>query len=361
MAQPPASGPTALVFDWGNTLMRVFSEYTGPMSDWPQVSGIDGINEALEELKAHYPLYVATNASDSDAAQVCKALHRAGLGKYFQAVFTTRELDGARKPEERFFHQLESVLGYAPGSLVMVGDDYPVDMLGAKQAGWRALWYNPGHQPAPLHFPLHDREIDHMRDLPAALGRPWLPDAAVCLAWLAGRETPFNILTHVQLAAAVAYQLAVWIAQTGERVDPLLAHRGGLLHDIAKIDSIRQGKERGEAGDHAQMAYQLLLERGETELAEIASRHMVFASADYPRRPLTWEQKLVNYADKLAEGSRLASLEERLEALKERYPQFVEQLDQSGPLLHALQAEICARLGVAPTVLVDRLREALGL
>lgn len=357
----PKSAQTALVFDWGNTLMRVFSDYTGPMSDWPQVSAINGLHEALEGLPEHYTLFVATNAAESDAAQVWEALHRAGLGKYFQAVFTPRELGGARKPETRFFRQLESVLGYPPGSLVMIGDEYPVDMLGAKQAGWRALWYNHAHLPASLLFPLHDREIDDMRDLPAALERPWLPDAATCLAWLAGSETPYNILAHVQLAAAVAYQLAVWIAQTGERLDPLLAHRGGLLHDIAKMDSIRQGKERGEAGDHGQMAYQLLLERGETELAEIASRHMVFASADYPRRPLTWEQKLVNYADKLAEGSRLAPLEERLEALKGRYPQFAVQLEQSGPQLYALQEEICARLGVTPAGLIDRLRAELGL
>ena len=45
-----------LVFDWGNTLMQVFPEYSGPMLEWPQIAPVKGIKTALTRLKPHYRL-----------------------------------------------------------------------------------------------------------------------------------------------------------------------------------------------------------------------------------------------------------------------------------------------------------------
>lgn len=349
-----------LIFDWGDTLMKVFPQFSGPMAEWPEVANVDGAVEALESLQGRHSMVVATNASDSDASSVWKALKRVGLAAYFKAVFTTREMDGARKPELRFFRQLENVLDRPPHQLVMVGDSYAGDALGAKAAGWHAIWYNPRHQMAPGCIPLHDAEIYDLRSLPAVLNRPWLPDVATCQGWLAERGTPYNILTHIQLVASTAYLLASWLAEAGEPVDPVLTHRGGMLHDLAKIDSIRLKKEHGEHGDHAAMASELLIARGQPELAAIADRHMIYSDPEYPRRPVTWEQRLVNFADKLAEGSQLVAIEERLTALKGRYPTFAEEMEKSMPVLQALQADICDRLGISSTELVEKLRHSLG-
>ena len=361
MREIPAGQNTALVFDWGDTLMKVYPQYNGAMADWPEVGQVDGVIEALEGLLGRHVMVVATNAAESDATDVWRALKRVGLEAFFRAVFTTRELDGARKPELRFFRQLENVLSRPVHQLVMVGDSYTGDILGAKGAGWRAVWYNPGHQLPPGSVPLHDAELFDMRSLPALLRRAWLPDVPTCLAWLEGRGAPYNLLTHVQLVASTAYLLAAWLAQAGESVDPILTHRGGLLHDLAKMDSIRLKKERGEHGDHAAMARDVLLERGQPELAEIADRHMVYADPHAPRRPVTWEQRLVNFADKLAEGSQIVPIEDRLAALKQRYPAFAGEMEQSTPVLQALQQEICDRLGLTPAELVEKLRQTLGL
>lgn len=361
MAEQISPRNTTLVFDWGGTLMKVFPQFTGPMASWPEVAVIDGAADALKSLHERWPMVVATNATDSDSPLVRQALSRAGLGDYFGAVFTSQEMEGAQKPELRFFRALENVLGRAPHQMVMVGDDYTKDILGAKAAGWRAVWYNPAYTPAAGSIPLHDAEIHDMRDLPAVLEQPALPDYAVSLAWLAGRATPFNILEHVNLVASAAYLMSLWLAQTGEQVNPILAHRGGVLHDLGKIDSIRAGKERGEHGDHAGMARSMLEELAQPELAQIADRHMIYADPDYPRRPLTWEQKVVNYADKLANGSRLVSVQERIEGLKARYPQEAASLETSMAALGPLQDEICERLHTTPEDLAGRLREALGL
>lgn len=51
----------AVVFDWGDTLMRAFEFY------WPRVALVPGVAEALEQLAGQVTLCVASNAGDSDA------------------------------------------------------------------------------------------------------------------------------------------------------------------------------------------------------------------------------------------------------------------------------------------------------
>jgi putative hydrolase of the HAD superfamily len=356
-----------LVFDWGDTLMKVFPDQPGLMADWPEVAEVDGIVEALEKLLGRHTLAVATNAVDSNAGQVWKAIRRVGLGEYFKAVFTAREI-GHKKPEVGFFRQIERVLGGTTQQMVMVGDQYAVDVLGAKTAGWKAVWYNPANRPAPGALPLHDGEIAHMRDLPGAVQEPGaallpgLPDVATCLAWLEEGGAPFNLLAHVQLVASAAYLLATWMRQSGAGVNPVLTHRGGLLHDLAKMDSLKRRDEPGtRPPDHAAVARDQLLQRGQPALAEIAHRHMPFQDPLDPRRPETWEQKLVHFADKLAEGSRLVTPEERMAALKIRYPRSAQELEASTPLLLELQDDICTFLGTSPTEVIGSLRAALGV
>ncbi|MBI4927813.1 MAG: hypothetical protein HY835_08600 [Anaerolineae bacterium] len=58
------------------------------------------------------------------------------------------------------------------------------------------------------------------------------------------------------------------------------------------------------------------------------------------------------------EGSRLASLDERLAALARRYPDESEIITRTGPALKVLQEEICSAAQIEPDALVPRLREA---
>ena len=169
----------AVVFDWGDTLMRVFPEYEGPMAYWPRVETMPGVTQALTELHAHYRLILATNASDSDARLVRSALRRVGLEKYLTGVFTENEL-GARKPDPGFYHAVLRECGYAASKVVMVGDNYQADVVGAKQAGLRAIWYNPAVSPGPINSSLHDAEIRTMSELPATLGKLILHEMDGC-------------------------------------------------------------------------------------------------------------------------------------------------------------------------------------
>lgn len=344
-----------LVFDWGNTLMLTNPAYTGAMVSWPRVQAAEGISEALACLAQKYTLIVATNAVDSNAEQVRAALERVGLARYFSEVFTSARLNGSRKPQVAYFHALENALGCPPEHLVMIGDEYTADVLGAWQAGWRTLWYNPSHVLCPGLRPVHDGEISHFSNLAQALDQMTLPAWNVCQVWMREFNLPYNLCQHVEGVSAVAYTLGVWLHEQGEPVNPLLAQRGGLLHDLAKIPvpgAIADNKHHGDR------AADFLLSRNQPVLAEIARRHVMHGLAEPQNAPRTWEEKLVYFADKLMEGARLVELDERLEALCIRYPNYSDSTRRLAPNLHYLQAELCAAMRFSPAELLPRLRNA---
>jgi putative nucleotidyltransferase with HDIG domain len=346
---------TALVFDWGDTLMRVFTEYDGPMVDWPQVAAVEGAGQVLQQLQEHYRLFVATNAAESSAQLVGAALQRAGLDHYFERIFTMHEL-GCLKPDPAFFHALSRQITIPGEACVMIGDDLRADISGSLQAGWRAVWLNPSNQATPGLLPLHDADISRLAQLSSALSALDLPRFQTCLNWLLAEGSPHNILTHVMTVAALSYRMALWMRARGSEVNPLLAHRGGLLHDLTKAASF---SSENKSKDHGEVAAHLLMKLQQPQLAEIARRHLLFRPLEQDSRPETNEQKLVYFMDKLVEGSHLVSLEERIDHLRQRYHLDPAKLDALMPHLHGLRAELCAQAGFHPDDLISRMKAAL--
>jgi putative nucleotidyltransferase with HDIG domain len=346
--------PTALIFDWGDTIMRVFPDYGGPMADWPHVAAVEGAGPMLASLQEHYRMFVATNAGESSAQQVGAALQRVGLDVYFERVFTMHEL-GSRKPDPTFFHTLSGQIDSPSEACMMIGDDLQADVLGALRAGWRAIWLNPDSRPFPGLLPLHDGDVTNLAELPAALSS-LVPRHQTCLHWLLEEGSPHNVLTHVQTVAASAYRMALWMRARGGSVNPLLAHRGGLLHDLAKAASFRSDHN---SEDHGHMAARLLVKNNQPEIAEIARRHLLFRPLDDDCRPETLEQKLVYFIDKLVEDCHLVTLEERLDHLRQRYHLDPAKLEAVMPYLYSMRAELCAQAGFPPDEMIPRLKEAL--
>lgn len=131
----------AILFDWGDTLMRVFPEYTGPMKDWPRVEAVAGAAEMLERVHPVWTLCLATNAEDSEEADIRAALRRVDLERYLDKVYCFKTI-GHKKPSLEFFNYILKDLGLPGERVIMVGDDYIADVLGAQQAGLRAAWFN---------------------------------------------------------------------------------------------------------------------------------------------------------------------------------------------------------------------------
>jgi len=129
-----------VLFDWGDTLMVDFPQYTGPMADWPHVEAVAGAHEVLDELRERgWQLALATNATDSDEAEIRRALARVGLDERVDRIYCARGV-GHRKPSPGFFDYIMHDLQLKPSDLIMVGDDHENDVIGANRAGIRAVW-----------------------------------------------------------------------------------------------------------------------------------------------------------------------------------------------------------------------------
>jgi len=158
----------AVVFDWGDTVMRDFRTCEGPMASWPLIEAVAGVEEVLRTLHPRYRLALATNASDSNESLVRWALYRVGLNWFFENVFVSSDL-GVEKPDQKFFAAVLAGLELPADHVVMVGDNYANDVQGAKGAGLLTVWFNPGCGPAPGAATDHDAEIADFSKLEAAL------------------------------------------------------------------------------------------------------------------------------------------------------------------------------------------------
>lgn len=159
----------ALVFDWGDTVMRDFPEFSGPMSGWPRVENIPGIENALKVLSAHYPCYIATSARESDTAQMKKALERGGLVQYFRGFASSQEI-GVAKPDPDYFRRILELFGLTPATTVHIGNIYSKDIEPAHNVGLQTVFFNEKQRPGD--FPAADRIIAHMDELAVILHQP---------------------------------------------------------------------------------------------------------------------------------------------------------------------------------------------
>lgn len=229
--------------------------------------------------------------------------------------------------------------------LVLISPNYAW-IKWAKERGFRAVWLNPARAKCPETHPWHDLEIHDLRDLQKPL-LFYLPDIAESVSILRAHSVPENVVLHCAAVAGVAYFLAEKLREKGVAVDHLLAHRGGLLHDLDKVTTTN------EEGGHGEKAAVILADLGYTALGEIARRHVLYPG----RLPRTWEEKLVFLADKLVENLEVVGISARLAALRKRYPQAQEEIASCEPFVHALQNQVLLALEMSEEELLEELRK----
>ncbi|MBN2048246.1 MAG: HAD hydrolase-like protein [Anaerolineaceae bacterium] len=336
--------------------MTVFPEFEGPMVDWPEVAVEPGAAEMLNGLREEgYQIALATNAQDSSREEIAAALERGGIAKLVDRVFCQRDL-GVRKSDPAFYLKIADLLGEQPARLMMVGDDYFEDVLTPWQLGWQTCYYRTPTQTMPRFLnAVQDIEIEQLSQMRMKLNTERLPSFNHSLALLIGERAGMILLQHVQMVAAVAYDLAVRL-DGKVAVDPLKTHRGGLLHDVDK-----RSKRLTTPEDHGLVGAQLLRERGYSEIAGMVAKHQLFRVLEEGNAPETWEEKLVYFADKIVEGNRLMPFLERMKRLEGRYPQNTALIRASTPYVESLQRQICDLIGFEPHDMMDVLHEDLWI
>jgi len=156
----------ALIFDWGDTVMRDFPDCKGPMADWEHVEWIPFMEDALKILFPKYICCIASNAGYSDSTVMYKALKRIGADKYFHYLFTSKDL-GYEKPDPRFFQKIAEEIKTDPSECVMIGNIYEKDISGAKAVGMKTIFFN--EKMISGNFSEADIVLHSMKDLPEAV------------------------------------------------------------------------------------------------------------------------------------------------------------------------------------------------
>ncbi len=130
-----------------------------------------------------------------------------------------------------------------------------------------------------------------------------------------------------------------------------MVEAAALLHDIDKVTTRRTG------GPHGEVGARMLEAMGFGELAAAVSSHPVSCLIDEDRFPRGWEPVIVSLADKHVEQTFL-TIDERLDGMAERYPEYREAIEAARRPAHALEAELSEVTGIGVTEIVQRLRGA---
>ena len=153
--------------------MRVFPKFGGPMANWPQLETMPSAQKTLSSLRADWIIALATNAEDSTEDEIRRALAKVKLDKIIERVYCFRKI-GHKKPSRAFFEFILNDLGVSSSSVVMVGDNYEFDVIGATRSGIRAVWFNRHSEEE--QFNTMQRTIHDLKELPATL-QGWELDA----------------------------------------------------------------------------------------------------------------------------------------------------------------------------------------
>lgn len=178
-----------------------------------------------------------------------------------------------------------------------------------------------------------------------------VPDRDEAQRILAARRLPPAIVIHSEGVARVAAEAARLVAAAGIPVDVGLVEVAALLHDIDKAHGPTGDAPHGEAG--ARMLEQM----GFAELAAPVASHPVTALLHDERYPRGWPSVLVSVADKHV-AQAFVTIDERLDDMARRYPDYREGIEAARDPAHALEQELAEVTGLSPDELVARLRVA---
>ena len=107
--------------------------YTGQNAPCPNSA------ETLGYLESRYRLGILSSGyRDIQTAK----LGAIGLAQHFRFFVYSGDI-GVSKPHRRIFDTATDLAGISPEAAIYIGDSYEDDIVGAKEAGWSAVFYNP--------------------------------------------------------------------------------------------------------------------------------------------------------------------------------------------------------------------------
>ncbi|KAB8127477.1 HAD family hydrolase [Gracilibacillus oryzae] len=130
-----------------------------------KISLFPEIKQLLTELKQQgKQLAILTNGEESHQALKIAQLQ---LDKWIRKdhIFISGT-HGIAKPKREIFDIVAAEINSIPEQTVYIGDSFEKDVVGAKQAGWQAIWMNHRNRSIPANSPYKpDEEFHHAKEL----------------------------------------------------------------------------------------------------------------------------------------------------------------------------------------------------
>jgi len=171
-----------------------------------------------------------------------------------------------------------------------------------------------------------------------------LPTKRECFDLLKEYRLPQNVIAHSKAVNALSVFLAERLRNSGVKIDVDLVDRASLLHDLDKI--ITLGKK-----SHGFETEKILKGMGYPELGRTAKKHKF----SFVKGLDSWEEKVINYADKRCLEDKIVSLKERFAYLKKKYGIADRGSER---LYYQIEKEIFSIIGIHFTS-AERLAEEL--
>ena len=157
-----------------------------------------------------------------------------------------------------------------------------------------------------------------------------LPSREQALQLLREHQCPIEVINHCKAVTKLALETANVLKERGLKIDSALVEVGALLHDI--------GRSKTHTVHHAVVGAEIAKSAGLPDsVISIIKRHVgggIIASETkklgWPEDvyvPITLEEKIVSYADKLIENSKRIPIEIAIEKLsRELNPEAVDRV-----------------------------------
>ena len=158
-----------------------------------------------------------------------------------------------------------------------------------------------------------------------------IPSNSECLKILRQNNVPDNIIAHSKKVCEVAIKVVNLLEKNGVKINKDLVMAGALLHDVKKLSP----------NDHVIEGYELVKSLGFPEVAVLIKKHGLANLDKEEFAPITWEEKIVFYADKRVTNDRLVSLDERFEYIKQRYKS--ENIEQELKFAKNIETELLGK------------------
>ena len=137
------------------SLVRWESEYWETVKDHTTL--FPEVNRVLTSLGTRYTVALITNTQGQKAAAGHRISLYPELEEFFKVIIVAGESGIPPKPDPEPFRQCLNRLGVSAGEAVYIGDDWRIDIDGARNAGMHAIWLQ--HHTVKRNWPEGDGSV----------------------------------------------------------------------------------------------------------------------------------------------------------------------------------------------------------